>query len=1278
MRTRSVPKIVLVAGVAALLLFLLQDYARHRDDSAHPPVVTSLGSIFAGPVAGTGRVRAYTNPRKNRIAGTAAGVEGATPTPDPRSSCTLTGTISDEQGAPIENARVTIRTSNEAVLKIFTTGKDGRFRAEAIPSGTYDILAGHDQYVTLIRPNYTLKPAEMLTTLDFRLPLGTRINGLVVDEEEHPLANVRVAARRRKTEQIAVGAQFYHDDSTYRTQITDKPGTFTLAGVSAGPNLFEFSRPGYEAESRKIDVTAEKAGEQIKVVLKRTGKLAGLVRDENGYPVSTATVHLVRYKPFNGPEERIEKGKITATSDSEGKFKFTKLYNEGYYDLQVEEERFAPGIFPLVAVGTDGVPCTLERGGVIEGKAQYIDRTSTEASVLIAAETVVKGTTFTAEVQSDGAGHFEFHHLPYGTYKMYADSNSIVSEPKEGLPCQREKATMDVTLEVYEASVVHGRVADASDDHSVPGATITVKAAYGPAQSRSKTFTARADAHGEFEFRQLPAGLHSALANARGFRRTVTDRSEQKFALKPGERKNDLALLLDHGGSVEGFVLGENGRGIEGCDIQLYAASQMDGRVDDKNLKGRTDVTGYFKIWGIEIGDRVQLYASARHKGFAKASSDLIDLTPGAPDASTQIVLGTGGMISGKVTDKYDLPVPSAEVKFASSAFPGDPSPSTLVAHTLADGSYTIDSCPAGGGNIQVSRSGYVKQSKNIAIHEARVTDRVDFQLENGNRISGTVAGLDGHPVAGARVKASGLNGAGGSDEDVTDKSGNFELSNLGAGSFRLDASFKLPTADGEQQYSFTKGPVPVGSNSVTIDCDLANVAAGRVEDEDGRGVNKFSLTLRSRGDTKPAQEFTFNLDRPLNDAHGYFRVLNIPRGLYSVSISADGYEPYRAPDVAVGPHPRSDFPLVRLHPAGGITGTVLSSSTNRPVNSAQVRLLDIALSSADAAARAVTGSTDYSGQFRISSVPPGTYRVFVDHPSYLGAKVENIEVTRKKQTELAPVYLEAGGAIRGSIVDDQGSPLPNITVKVAGLTPAKQTATDQAGNFLLQGVQAGRWSIVAKGPVNSRTVYSFTTVDVQRDSTQRANFTLDTSADLDGLLASGDAPVRSASIYLHPFDENHVVLEDVHYDAPARGQQFSLAQVPAGQYFLWATGYGSVGTFTAFKDLFLNRGHNDTTLQVPSGHVHGAIMDRAGNGVPNLGLQLLPILQNVRLPRALYNRLVQSAVSREAGVFGFDFLQSGMYQLLHQTQDGSWYAEQPLNLSGAQNLQDYNIILNR
>jgi len=1281
MRTRSVHMIVVAA---ALLLAVVVILTTRRTDNQERSA-TEVGILDPTSRASGRATRARfgatgTRQMQNGKGSSGAKDGSAAAAGDVATSCTVTGTVLNEEGQPVEGARITVRTNLESFKQVVKTSKTGTFSVPGVPAGTYDILAMHDHFVPLIRPNYSITPADRQVRVDFRLPLGATVNGDVVDEEGKPIPGVRVAAHRRKAEQVINGASIFHDNSTYRTNVTDKPGTFTLTGVSLGPNVFEFTRPGFAPETKKIEITSEKAKERLKITLKKTGEIAGLVLNGEGKPVSTATVHLTRYKPFQGPEEKLEKGKITATSDPEGRFQFKKLYNEGFYDILVEEASFAPGVFPLVAVGTSNLACPLDIGGIIEGTAQYIDRPTTPAAVLIAAESVIKGTTFTATAQSDGAGRYAFSKLPYGTYKLKVDHSGTISEPKDGVPCTKEKPTRDVGLEVFEAAVVRGRVADGADDRPVPGATVTIKAAYGPNQGRSKSYMAKTDAHGGFEFRTLPAGLHTALATAPGYIRTLTDRSEQKFTLTPGEKKGDLALHVDHGGSVEGFVVEPNGRPIEGGEVQLFLASQADGKLDPKNLTGKTDVTGFFRISGIEVGERVQLYATVRKRGFAKTQSELLDLTPDAFRVSTNIVMELGGTVAGVVTDAKKIPLQGAEIRFTSSAFPGDPSPSEKTIYTAADGRYELKNCPAGGAAITVSRSGFVRQSRGLTVRDDRVLDRTDFTLQNGYKIAGQVADLYGKAIAGAKVRASGLNGAPGSDEDVTDKDGRFELSNLGQGEFQLEATFKLKTPDGEQNYRFVKPRVPVHALEALIECDVANSLAGRIEDENGRGMKTFLVKLRSKDATKPSQDFTFHLDRNVNQALGYFRVLNVPRGLYSMEVLADGYEPHSEPEIAVGPHKKTDFPTIKLMPAGGVHGTVLSGSTNRPVNGAQVRLLNVAMSDAEANAKAASGSTDYSGQFRVASVPPGTYKVLVNHPSYLGLKVDDIHVVRRKNTGLGDLYLEAGGAVRGTVTDDQGNPVPNLQISVSGLAPGKVTSTDQAGNYLLQGVQHGRWPIVVKGQLNTRTVYAFQTVDIQRDSTGRANFQLNTAADLDGILASATENViqSGASVRLHPFDENQVVLENVHYDTASREREFSISQVPAGQYFLWAAGYGALGSFTVWQQLFLNRGKNETVVQVPGGAVSGAVVDNAGNGISGLGMQLYPILNNLKLPRSLYNKFIRQEVTTPDGLFAFDNLQPGVYQLLHQSPTGNWYALNPFGLAYGQRVQDYHVVAPR
>ncbi len=1222
----------------------------------------------------------YKNPRDRQRKAASEDEKAANAVPAAGSyatSTTLHGTTFDEAGKPLAGVKVAVRRAGGIeTVKSNDSSKEGTFAVDSLPAGTYDILATHDKYVSLIRPSFTIHPHDATVPMDFHLPLGASINGLVVNEEGQPIQNVRVAARKKEAEESRQNGHVLIDDSTYHTQITDKPGTFTLSGISQGQNVFEFVAPGYAMERMTLDITPEKAAEQMKVTLKRTGIIAGVVLDENNNPVSTATVSLTRYKPLRDEAQALDKGKHTAVTNAEGKFKFEKLYNDGYYDLFVEEAEYAPGIYPLVPVNSDRVICQVGKGGEISGTTALIDRPTTEISVLVKATAVIKGTTFTKEATSNGAGRYAFEKLPYGTYSLNVDDGKFISEPKDGVACVREKPALDVAMELYETAKLSGRVSDGVSDAAIPGAKVQVQATYGYSQPRKKTFTIETDGHGMFAFDNMPSGVHVAQAEARGFLKGQTEKSQQNFVLVPGERKSDLHLYLDHGGSVEGFVLDPDGRSVTDVEIQLFAATQFDGRVDPAKLKGTTDNTGYFKIWGIEVGERVQLYASASKDGYTKTRSDLVELSPKMMNQAVQINLSHGGTVTGIVTDRNKMPIPGAEVRFDSHAFPGDPSPSNMVVHSAANGTFRVDNCPPGGAGLTVSRAGFVKQGRGVTIRDSQHNDNVNFELENGQIIAGVVEDLEGNPIAGAKVKATGINGAAGSEEDTTDKKGQFELTNLGQGDFRLDATFKITTPEGEQSYHFINPKIHSGTVHASIDCDLGNTTSGKVKGERGKGISNFTVSIASKTDAKFKQEFVFNLARGLKDAAGYFRLSKMPRGLYKLTVTADGYEPHVEEEIAIGPHRRTVLQEIRLNPAGGVVGSVFASTTDRPVNNAAVKLTNV---DEDAVQKTVSGTTNMRGEFRVSTVPEGLYRVSIDHPSYIPMKLDLIHVTEKKERDLGKQFLEPGGAVRGTVKNHLGDPVPGMKITVKGVTPAKQTSTDAAGNYLIQGVQFGRWPIVVAGNMSGKNIYTFQTSDIEREETERLDFLLETTSFLEGsLLASAEAAVQSATVSIHPFDENNVVLEDVHYDARANNNQYAINEVPPGQYFLWVAGQGAANSFSSWKNIFLNRGKNRENVEIGSAKVEGTVMDGNGQPIPNVGVQLLPIFNTPHLTQNLYNKLIRPSVSDQNGDFTFENIKPGNYQMINQSPSaGGWYAQPIFGIEAYQHLQGLNVLLN-
>lgn len=1277
-RTRSGQLVVaaLLVLVTGLVVLLANDVSE-SDGERGSAIVSALRENVFGRRAPAYKGRTRSKDRAKLAEEKAAAAAGVQ---EFKTSSTLRGTTFDEAGKPLAGVKIAVRHAGMTEnLKTVTSNDKGLFSVDSLTADTYDVLASHDKFVPLIRPSLTIAAHQEAVAIDFHMPLGASIKGIVKNEDGTPLSGVRVAARRQKADESKETGEVLMDDSTYHTQFTDTPGTFTLTGISQGPNIFEFHLPGYAIERQTVDITPEKAAEQMAITLKKTGTLVGVVLDESNQPISTATVSLTRFKPLRGKGEAIDKDKLKVTTNEKGEFRFEKLFNEGYYDLLVEEPSFAPGIFPLVAVNSDRITCQLGIGGEISGKTELIDRETTAVSVLVRATAVVKGTTFTQEARSNGNGVFKFTKLPYGAYNLKVEDGKYVSEPKDGVACEREKPAENVAMELYEAAVVTGRVTNSESEGPVPGAKVTLQATYGFKTQKNKTFTVTADGHGLFKFPRVPSGVHVAKAEARGFLKGETSKSQQNFVLEPGERKSDLILFLDHGGTVEGFVLDPDGRSVDAAEIQLFAASQFDGQVNPANWKGRTDSTGYFKIWGIEVGERVQLYASASKKGYTKTRSDLIELSPKTMSQAVQINLSRGGQITGIVTDENKLPIPGAEVSFNSSAFPGDPTPSNLVVHTQPNGTYRLENCPPGGASVKVSRSGYVSQSRGLTIRNEQTADNTNFSLEAGNMISGVVEDLDGYPIAGARVTATGLNGAAGSETDTTNKRGEFELNNLGRGDFRLDATFEIKTQEGAQTYTFTNPKVRAGTVQASIDCDLGNTTSGKVKGEKGRGVPNFTITLRSKTDIKPSQDFVFNLSRGLKDAAGYFRMSKLPRGLYSMTVTADGYEPHELKEIAIGPHRRTVLPEIRLHPAGGVVGRVFSSTSDRPVNNASVRLESVDHLPNTGGPRVCAGTTNMRGEFRVSTVPEGTYKVSINHPSYVGMKMEMIQVTEKRERNLGKLYLEPGGTVRGTVVNHLGDPVPNMQVQVKGVTPAKQATTDAAGNYLIQGVQFGRWPVVVNGNMSGKPMYVFQTSDIQRDETKRLDFMLEQTSNLEGrLLASGETAVQSAKVQIHPFDENNVVLENVHYGANARSNQYNINEVPPGQYYLWVAGQSQNGSLAAWKDVFLQRGRNRADVHVGSSKLSGKVVNSEGQAQANVAVQLLPIFNAPQLTHNLYNKLIKPVVSDENGSFTFHNVQPGTYQLLNQDLTGvNWYAQPTFQVANGQGFEALNILVN-
>ncbi len=144
----------------------------------------------------------------------------------------------------------------------------------------------------------------------------------------HPLVTVQGKVVDAVTGKGIEGAQVTLRDYPERFSLTASDGSFLLPRVPSGRQVFVVYSTGYAQKSETVDIPAHPSPFSLTIELAPLlGKLVGYVWDEEGNPVSGATVAV--------------DGAYTATTDAGGSFALSNL-PVGKVVLVVEKEGFVP------------------------------------------------------------------------------------------------------------------------------------------------------------------------------------------------------------------------------------------------------------------------------------------------------------------------------------------------------------------------------------------------------------------------------------------------------------------------------------------------------------------------------------------------------------------------------------------------------------------------------------------------------------------------------------------------------------------------------------------------------------------------------------------------------------------------------------------------------------------------------------------------------------------------------------------------------------------------
>lgn len=442
------------------------------------------------------------------------------------------------------------------------------------------------------------------------------------------------------------------------------------------------------------------------------------------------------------------------------------------------------------------------------------------------------------------------------------------------------------------------------------------------------------------------------------------------------------------------------------------------------------------------------------------------------------IVVKPGVVIQGSVRDEAGLPVVGAQVDLHYTAFSGwwalhlgDPS---RVVMTDEDGNFRIDHARVSNYGLVARADGYatsleltrVSQDPD-ALHEIWV----NFMLVKPTRILGRVIG-GAKPLEGAKVMAQleqyeQRKKDGGPSFAITGTDGEFELTDLVPGTYRVFAEYP-----GFKTFGISiEAGLP--RKEGTIRLPRLGSLSGFVLNEDGDPVKRFDIQARKHfrpwiGGVKYG-EF-----RRISNSSGEFTVDGLEKGFYSLEIWSRGFAVTQTEVVFLNRSENQDGLVVQLGQGATLSGRVVEAG-GLPVVGATVSMegnkgttiefLQMRESERPSFLQKVRTGDD--GWFLFEAATPGVYQLRVTHPTHALLTRNDVVVDDGQDNKLSePLIMTRAGTITGIALNQAGTALANATVRVNGPGDLfRRTITNGRGEFTFERLPPGSYALsVAPG----------------------------------------------------------------------------------------------------------------------------------------------------------------------------------------------------------------------
>lgn len=649
------------------------------------------------------------------------------------------------------------------------------------------------------------------------------------------------------------------------------------------------------------------------------------------------------------------------------------------------------------------------------------------------------GEVILGQVITDSKGQYSFTVTPNNFIllaSLYSDGNNS-GTARAAVTNNDVVADIRLTRSIVRYTI-SGQVKDSNGNPASGARIAVVRIGHGVVA------TVTADEQGYYRLENMPKGIYELQATYNYGGKDYL--SEASYCSLSADAVRNITVVVPKPGAhntVFGKVVDKDGKPAQGILVHCRNYAEYPNTL---LVETTTDANGMYSFEDLPADNYFLRFIGqnglelvVKEKVTFSVPNTAMDIELPDAELTGETVLDPDksgfGSLSGVVTDKDGKPIQGAEI---------------IVVDKSNDKSEIITSGPNGSFETELPNGDYTvevwKPFENITELPIRVDDEAASQ-DNGPvtadsfTISGDVLNEFGEPMEGVTVFLYGEDGRliqiSGLQPDAPEADENHPAPETSSsGKTEEDPAVETESVENQDEiFMAILEAVEKTLNEATEDPVPSD------EQEDPNEILPVALLLSNEPmiPMVTSDSGFVRMDEMVTAADGKYLFSGLPAGRYIIKIARGIGGNGGSVDIPVTVQPLPEIPdgadLAVTTDSYTVSG-VVTDKDGVPVNGAQVTLLD---SKGNEAAKLTTGE---DGAYQFETLPEGDYTVIISYPDNENLATGDVTITENGFTVFP------GCAVTGTVKDNKGNALADVTVIFQGEHATYSAVTDKDGSY--------------------------------------------------------------------------------------------------------------------------------------------------------------------------------------------------------------------------------------